>query len=240
MQLFSLVFNKGILISFVSSGVEMSEGYFEAGQGRKQVVDIMRCLVDGGNTSRSRSFLVTSHNEVESLIAMAEKYLSSDTETHSIYLHANATLSSNFRRMAKSVSMQSRSFILDRATRDRLQALLDTILSTADVRFGQEVLNYGRSLYAFTIDFSMLDQKVGKKFLCEALLTNKGPASRLGVVLSAISDAETSDLIDLSERLGFENIVNALISCADRYIMGNRTLSEFNSIEGFYFAGWSA
>ena len=232
MQLFSLVFNRGNLISFVSSGVEMSEGYFEAGQGCKQVVDIMRCLAGGGNTSRSRSFLVTSHNEVESLIAMAEKYLSSDTETHSISLHAIATLCSNFRRTAKSVSMQSRSSILDRATRDRLQTLLDTILSSADVRFGQEVLNHGRSLYAFTIDFSMLDQKVGNKFLYEALLTNEGPASRLGVVLSAISDAETSDLIDLSERLGFENIVNALISCADRYIMGNRTLSEFNGIEG--------
>ena len=210
--------------------MELSEGYFAADQGPQQAIDIMRCLTND-KRSRSNSFLVTGHNEVESLLAMAEKYFAAAADTHVICHFAIAALSSNCSRAVKAVPSLNRVSMLDSSTtRDRLHSLLDTMLSSPKIQKYPDVWNSALSLYSSTIDISVPDRSAKANFVSDALMTYEGSLSRVGVVLSAISDAALSDLIDLSDKIGFVNIVKALVTFVGRYI-SNSCSSDFISIE---------
>lgn len=209
--------------------VKLSEGYFAADQGPQQAIDIMRCVV-GDKRSRSNSFLVTSNSEVEKLLAMAEKYYAAATDTRIICHCAIAILSSNCSRAVKAVPSQNRASILDSATRSRLHSLLDNVLSSSEIQNYPDIWNSAVSLYSSTIDISVPDRSAKSNFVTDVLMNDEVPLSLVGVVLSAIRDTDVSDLIELLDKIGFVNIVKALLSFVGRYISYSCS-SNFSSLD---------
>lgn len=209
--------------------VKLSEGYFAANQGPQQAIDILRCVVDD-KRSRSNSFLVTCNSEVEKLLAMAEKYYATGTDTRVICHCAIAILSSNCNRAVKAVPSQNRASILDSSTRSRLHSLLDNVLPSSEIQNYPDIWNSAVSLYSSTIDISVPDRSAKSNFVTDVLMNDEVPLSRVGVVLSAIRDTNLSDLIELSDKIGFVNIVKALLSFVGRYI-SNSCSSNFSILD---------